>query len=245
MEKITESAVVFGIGFLCFIYANVARFKRFKGLGFEAELWEDKQKEAADLIERLSNVVTIYTRETVLGKVKSGRWDSGGTWGDRWKLYNELVLQHEKLGQKIDFSKLKTEMDDYFLFDMTMPGIQLLSESANRGSVAAMQKIQDEFGSPIQDSDGYCKRSSQHHSATFEIDEPFEISKTKNLAGYALELWSESKLKLKRDFDVDIEIEPKAKERLETISKLYQKRPAHVTDELVSWANHHEWKFST
>jgi hypothetical protein len=73
IEKVTEAAVVFGLGFLSFIYANVARFKRFKGLGFEAELWEDKQKEAADLIERLREVVSIYTREVVLGKIKAGR----------------------------------------------------------------------------------------------------------------------------------------------------------------------------
>lgn len=38
-----EGAAVFGLGFLSFVYANVTRFKRFKGLGFEAELWEDKQ----------------------------------------------------------------------------------------------------------------------------------------------------------------------------------------------------------
>ena len=28
-EKVAEAAVVFGLGFLSFIYANVARFKRF------------------------------------------------------------------------------------------------------------------------------------------------------------------------------------------------------------------------
>jgi hypothetical protein len=55
--------------FLQFFYSNLARFKRFKGLGFEAELWEDKQKEAADLIDRLKNVVAIYSREVVMAQV--------------------------------------------------------------------------------------------------------------------------------------------------------------------------------
>ena len=72
--------MVFGLGFLSFIYANVARFKRFKGLGFEAELWEDKQKEAADLIERLREVVSIYSREVILGKVRAGRFANGPDW---------------------------------------------------------------------------------------------------------------------------------------------------------------------
>ena len=77
IEQMTNAGIVFGLGFLSFIYANVARYKRFKGLGFEAELWEDKQKEAADLIDRLKNVVSIYTREVILGKVEGwtvGEW---------------------------------------------------------------------------------------------------------------------------------------------------------------------------
>lgn len=68
-EKITSASAVFAIGFFSFLYSNLARFKRFKGLGFEAELWEDKQKEAADLIDRLKNVVAIYSREVVMAQV--------------------------------------------------------------------------------------------------------------------------------------------------------------------------------
>ncbi|MHC2215498.1 hypothetical protein [Rhizobium leguminosarum] len=38
--KVTEASAVFAIAFLSMLYSNLARFKRFKGLGFEAELWE-------------------------------------------------------------------------------------------------------------------------------------------------------------------------------------------------------------
>lgn len=63
----------------------------------EAELWEDKQKEAADLIERLREVVSIYTREVIVGKVKAGRWGGKADWGEHWKLYDDLVTQHNVL----------------------------------------------------------------------------------------------------------------------------------------------------
>src|SRR5690606_38058585 len=151
-----------GLGFLSFIYANVARFKRFKGLGFEAELWEDKQKEAADLINQLKNVVSIYTREVVLGKVKAGRLGNGPDWKSHWQLYDDLVTQHGILGQRIDFSDVKKEMDDYFLFDMSMPGINKIREAALKGKGAAMEKINQEFGNPIRDIEGYGKRLEQH-----------------------------------------------------------------------------------
>lgn len=169
-EKVAEAAVVFGLGFLSFIYANVARFKRFKGLGFEAELWEDKKKEAAGLIERLREVVSIYTREVILQKVRSGRWSGKLDWEGHWKLYDDLVTQHDALGQKIDFSGLKKAMDDYFLFDMTMPEISKIQEAATKGRTAAMQKIIEEFGSPIRDAEGYAKRLEQYRA----IDESIQ-----------------------------------------------------------------------
>jgi hypothetical protein len=235
-QKVTDAAVLFGLGFLSFIYANVARFKRFKGLGFEAELWEDKQKEAADLIERLREVVSIYTREVILGRVTFGRLHDKIDWKGHWKLYDDLVTQHNLLGQKIDFSILKKSMDDYFLFDMTMPAIDKIRLAAHVGKGAAMQKINEEFGSPIRDSEGFSKRLERHRVIRDEIKDPFEISTTSDLAGHALNVWRDTKERLSQDFGVETEIEPKVHERLERISKLYQSRPVRVTDELIAWA---------
>ncbi len=75
------------MAFFSFIYSNISRFKRFKGLGFEAELWEDKQKEAAQLIDRLKAMVTVYTREIVMQKVMQNRYSGDGRWAESWKLY--------------------------------------------------------------------------------------------------------------------------------------------------------------
>jgi hypothetical protein len=237
IDQITNAGIVFGLGFLSFIYANVARFKRFKGFGFEAELWEDKQKEAADLIERLREVVSIYTREVVLGKVKAGRLGKSPNWGEAWKLYNDLVTQHNALGQNIDFSALKKVMDDYFLFDLSMPEIQKIGAALLKGKEVAMQKIHDEFGPLIRDTAGYNKRFAQYSSISTKIDNSFEISAKSDLAAHALGVWQDAKERLKRDFDVDAEIDPQVLERLEKISKLYQSRPVKITPELVAWAD--------
>jgi hypothetical protein len=237
IEQMTNAGIVYGLGFLSFIYANVARFKRFKGLGFEAELWEDKQQEAADLIDPLKNVVSIYTREVILGKVKAGRLGSGSDWKSRWKLYDDLVTQHSILGQKIDFSDLKKEMDDYFLFDITMPAVSKIREAAGKGKSAAMQKINQEFGTPVRDHKGHGERFEQYRAVPAGIENPFEISTTGDLAGHALNVWRDIKERLKRDFDVSADLDPKVIERLETISKIYQSRPVQVTDELISWTN--------
>lgn len=82
-QDVAGASATFAMAFLCFIYSNVSRFKRFKGLGFEAELWEDKQKEAEHLIDRLKAVVSVYTREVVVQKVMQGRGVAVGLNGRR------------------------------------------------------------------------------------------------------------------------------------------------------------------
>jgi hypothetical protein len=239
-NKITEGAVVFGLGFLCFIFANVARFKKFKGLGFEAELWADKQKEAADLIERLRDVVSIYTREVILGKVNAGRWGRNTKWHNHWKLYDDLVRQHKELGQAIDFSGLKKEIDDYFLFDMTMPAIAIIQQSVYQGRSLATEAINKEFGNPIRDVKGYNQKLEKLRDIQFEYRDGFTISSNEDLAKHALNAWGEANRLLKQNFNIDIDINPEARSRLELISKIYQHRPVKITDELIKWADKDE-----
>jgi hypothetical protein len=236
-EKVAEAAAVFGLAFLSFLYANVSRFKRFKGLGFEAELWEDKQREAAALIDRLRAVVSIYTHEVVLSKVTAGRSVEANNWSARWKLYDELVKEHDALGQKIDFSGLKKTVDDYFLFDMTFPQMEKARLVVWNGRSAALKVIAAEFGSNIKDSEGYGKRLAQYHAVKDGLDNSFQQSTQNDLAALALEWWSDAKERLKKDFGVEVELDPKVIERLQNLSKLYQNRPVQVTDELIGWAS--------
>jgi hypothetical protein len=237
IEKIPDGTLVFGLGFLSFIYANVSRFKKFKGLGFEAELWEDKKKEAENLIERLKNVVSIYTREVILGKVTAGRLSSGADWKAHWKLYDDLVNQHNVLGQKIDFSGIKKTMDDYFLFDMCWPLVDGIRLTIEQGKTKASKKIDDEFGRPIKDHDAYSKRRASLHEIRSKIENPFDISTKENLAEYAKKIWLDAKTRLKSDFDVEIELNQEKLDRLEKISKLYERRPVQITPELIEWGN--------
>ena len=182
LDKVTNAAIVFGLGFLSLIYMNVARFKRFKGLGFEAELWEDTQKEAADLIERLKSVVSIYTREIIKSKVTEGRWGSSPKWQSHWALYDELTDQHNQLGQKIDFTELKTFLDDYFLFDLCRIPTECLHKLLWDERDKVRKMIAQEFGSPIRDSGAYGKRNQQLQETEFVVEDAFDMSKNEGLS---------------------------------------------------------------
>lgn len=237
--KITEAGATFGIAFLSFLYSNVSQFKRFKGLGFEAELWEDKQKEAAALIDRLKNVVSIYSNQIVMNNVKRGRWGDSEGWIENWKLFDNLVEQHGVLGQKLDFSQLKKFCDDYFLFDMCTRNSDKIFKTIQNGHSTANIWIQEKFGSPIKDVDGYSKQVNQWREIKTSIaDDALQVSKTANLAKAYITLALDAQEKLKRYFDIDISLDQVEMERLERIAVLYDNRPVKVSEELIRWATH-------
>ncbi|MEP2027385.1 MAG: hypothetical protein ABJI96_01605 [Paracoccaceae bacterium] len=232
--EIAGTSATFAMAFFCFFYANISRFKRFKGLGFEAELWEDKKKEAEHLIERLKGVVSVYTREIVMMSVKRGRWGDGGNWRERWKVYDELVGFHSELGQEIDFSDLKKDVDAYFIFDMVLPLYEKIGKTLMDGRAKARALIKKEFGSPIKDVDGYRLRHKQLSAVPEKMDGLINIAKTDDSAAAVLE-WSKSyKKMLAEDFDVTVEFDQEMIKSLEEISRLYQAGPIDVTEELLS-----------
>ena len=239
IENIPSAAVVFGLGFLSFIYANVSRFKKFKGLGFEAELWEDKKREAADLVERLKKIVSIYTEEVVLIRVRQGRYDNGPEWKSIWKLFDQLTEQHDKLGQRIDFTQLKKKMDGYFLFNMTIPALQSITEAIRSAKSVAQEKVGVEFGNPIRDAKGFSDRHSVLNEVKHEIHDALQVSTEDNLAQEALELLQQAHRKLARDFDIKLEVEDEIRGRLSELSELYKNRPVTVTDELIVLVEKH------
>lgn len=234
-HDITSASASFGLGFLSFIYANVARFKKFKGLGFEAELWEDKKKEAEHLIERLKAVVSIYTQEVVLSKVTAGRVGTSVGWRERWTLYNDLVQHHSTLGQEIDFTDLKNEIDSYFLFDMTRIQYTKVRASLQESHSQANSVLKKRFGSPVSDIAGFSDELQKLRSIQLDIKDPLEVTKRENLAEKILNLIIEAKDGFQRDFGIPVEIDADVLDRLAQISKLFENRPVKVTDKLIAW----------
>jgi hypothetical protein len=57
-DKPAQSSAALGFAFLYVVLLLLAKFKRFKGFGFEAEMWEQKQEEAAAIIENLKEAST-------------------------------------------------------------------------------------------------------------------------------------------------------------------------------------------
>lgn len=236
-DNIPAASATFAIGFFSFLYSNLARFKRFKGLGFEAELWEDKQKEAAELIERLKGVIAIFSRETMIGQVAGGRSVNGPDWPRHWALYNELVAEHGALGQAIDLSETKAQLDTYFLFDMCQREGSVLKGAYQKARLAAEKTIDAEFGSPIRDAAGYSARHAALRTIEFNIKDLRARMARCNVAEELIEAAGKAAEEFRREFGLEMEIDTEAVTKLNKIAQWWGSRPLTITPEMMSMAD--------
>src|SRR5262245_36674416 len=65
-----------GFVFLLTVVLTISNYKRIKGFGFEAEMWDDKQKQAARLIDRLELLSKATSQQLALITSKLGLWSS-------------------------------------------------------------------------------------------------------------------------------------------------------------------------
>ena len=236
-SEIAGATAAFVMFFLCLIYANVSRFKRFKGLGFEAELWEDKQQEAADLIERLKNIVQVYTREIIMTKVMAGRFGGGSEWPDRWALYEELVGQHDNLGQRIDFMPLKEKIYRVMVFDAVSCLFSPVQQALARAKQDAHKIMTAEYGNPIKDLDGWNRSVKEWGELKTEVRDLFKISEKENAAKYVLDLVEQFSEAVRARFGIVVDLPEVEMEKLRKIDALFQAGDLVVDPELVKWAD--------
>jgi hypothetical protein len=236
-RQVAGASAVFAMAVFSFFYSNLSRFKKFKGLGFEAELWENKQKEAADLISRLKSVVAIYTREIVMGNVMRGRWGGGvdESWQKRWALLEELKGQHSELGQDIDFTELHRDVENVFIFDLCHPLANAIYQSIEEGKSLALNQARRKAGSTATDIDQYGRHIKDVNSIESGYDDLFDRAKTENIAQSLLHLFAAAKLALENRYNVQCEIDPNTLSRLTIIKDAIRIRPVVITPELLSW----------
>lgn len=236
--NIAAGSALFAMSFFSFFYSNLARFKKFRGLGFEAELWEDKQKEAADLINRLKGIVSAYTREIVMGNVMRGRGGGGGDqWTGRWALFDELTGKHTELGQDIDFSQLKSDVDSVFIFDICSPLANSVRLTIDKGKADVNEQLYQKYGPTITDINGWNADLAKLHGINSTFSDLFELAKNENIAQIILNAANAAQTKLDSSFSISLEFDAGAMERLRSMVEIIERRPITVTSQLIEWSN--------
>jgi hypothetical protein len=92
-DRAASAATAWGFGFLLVILLLLTKFKRFKGFGFEAELWEQKQVEAANLIDQLKSLAKLMSKQMAMVAARIGLWDSALSMAELADLVDDLKQQ--------------------------------------------------------------------------------------------------------------------------------------------------------
>ena|SRR5271166_3431027 len=74
LDRTASATAVLGFAFLLVVLLLLAKFKHIKGFGFEAEMWEEKQIEAAALVDRLTLLSEAVSEQMALIASKLGLW---------------------------------------------------------------------------------------------------------------------------------------------------------------------------
>jgi hypothetical protein len=130
----TESAgITFGAGIFALIFVFLSQFKRFKGFGIEAELWEQKQEEAAKLIETLRALSLVASEQLINLSARLNRIGTPVTRKELFDLVDRLedVLTYIEV-PTADREKLKTDFYRFTAIDMTLPLVRKINDAIDR-----------------------------------------------------------------------------------------------------------------
>lgn len=117
-----EAGITYLAGILILVFAFLSQFKKFKGLGFEGELWEHKMEEAETLIARLRNLAAVLAEPTILLAARAGRYDTAFSLKERQDLVDRIRTILAENG--IDESRIAAAVSDhrrYIFIDLADP----------------------------------------------------------------------------------------------------------------------------
>ncbi len=126
-EKIKSAGLIYGIGILCLTFSFLSKFKKFKGFGFEGELWEDKMEEAEALINDLKDLELALAKFICKIAPRLGRTSSHLT----RKEINEITIFFRQGLRKNNFSEEAindaiVEIHNFNMRDQSVPILDYL-----------------------------------------------------------------------------------------------------------------------
>lgn len=113
-DKVAASGTVFVATIVLLIFVRLSRFRRFKAFGMEAELWEEKQEEAAALIQQLKGLSVAMAEPLISISSRMGRWSSHFSRRDHYDLIQKI--QRALSANSLSQPDIDLMMKDYHRF---------------------------------------------------------------------------------------------------------------------------------
>ncbi len=200
LDKVTGGSIVCVLGLMLFVFAFLSRFKRFKGLGIEAELWEEKQEEADKLIKKLQALSVIVCRPVMQIGSRVGRLSGHLSRRERHALYEELRGLLEQSGVvELDVAKALEEHHRFTVWELLRSAHAKAGQVLRPGEQSLQQQV-SAFGSSIaaEQHAAYSAAISLRNEASNYLGSLRTMVETISVANYAasldrMERWIDSK----------------------------------------------------
>ena len=183
-HNLAEATFIGLLGLLVLAFARLTQFKKVKGLGFEAELWDQTQKEAELLIAQMRDLIFILAETTGRSIARAGRWDSHFTRKEQIEFLDSLRASLGSIGVSAEkaetiyreFKRITAQRMAYKIWE----GLKVEFDAAHQ---IAQQALTAKHPSPIADAGQYHIDISAHQS---KFQMPFDIN---DLPHDELEKW--------------------------------------------------------
>jgi len=113
----TRSAIAtYSAGIISLFFVFLTQFKKFKGFGFEGELWEDKMEEAEELIKGLRSLSVAVSKPIISTIIRMGHW--GGALSNKDKLDMVKQIESALKDNNIPGDKVEEALRDWHRFNV-------------------------------------------------------------------------------------------------------------------------------
>ncbi|WP_335901489.1 hypothetical protein ACOI2Q_07040 [Shewanella algae] len=184
-DKTGGATATYGAAVLCLIFVFLGDFKKFKGFGIEAELLEDKIKEADEVLNQLRGLVKPISELLFTMVARGGRWDSAIPRKDSYRLMEQLENELKEIGLSHDeIAKAKYEWHQFNLIDLFRPILTGISELLHEKEKAQQEVIRG-FKNPIASEfqlayKEACEEKNRISSESAKINEIYKVDDRHN-----------------------------------------------------------------
>jgi hypothetical protein len=160
------AATIYVAAVFCLVFAFLSQFKKFSGLGFAGETWEQKMQEADELISRLRGLAAVIAEPVFIAMARLGRWDSHLTRQERYDISTKLEAELSRNGvYREDIDQARKELDRVNTFDMAKPLFDAVYRKIQE-KVDERRRAVDAFPQPITAQDEHATAAQQWLEAT-------------------------------------------------------------------------------
>lgn len=178
-DRVPAGTLLAALGLVLLAFVQLSRFKHIKGLGFEAELWEAKQEEAAELIDQTRALLKILSAAMLRSAPRMGRMMAGFDRREQLALVADIEAALKAAGVRTDdFAEMRDEIDRLIAWDLASPITRAITKFVWARAEVVRKEIAQQFGSPITDLDGYNQEHQKLNHLNRSATDPNALENT-------------------------------------------------------------------